>query len=363
MTGRPLRVLLVYAAGGGNRTFSYQSGWPKHFARHPSFRCLSLNVLGPRPLVHARAEIALRRRFDAVVALHSSFSNEQNLGGRLLERIGSLSQPKAWFVGNEYKLMPEKIAFAERLGVALLVSQLHDPKAHDLYRERLRCEVAAIPSGGLDKELFAPRTQWAGRSVDIGYRAQESPLYLGHAERRELAERVAVAAARHGLAADISLDPADRFDERGWAAFLDRCRAQLGSEAGGDFFELTDATRHRVNAYLEERPEATIDEVRARFFAELPTVSGRALSGRIVEAAGTKTVQILLEGEYGGYFQPDVHYIPLRKDFANVDEALGGLRDEAECRRLADAAYEVASAELTYERLIGRFHAALAALL
>jgi hypothetical protein len=349
-----MRILLLYADSGQTRLLSYQAGWPKHFRRHPRFECLPVNVL-------SRFARVPRGRLDAVVILHSVFSNGCYLTGRLFERVAALPQPKAYFVGNEYKLMPEKIDFCERLGVSLVVSQLSDPAAHDLYRERLGVEVAAIPSGGLDTELFRPRTPWEERELDLGYRAFRAAWYHGHLEREEIAERFREAAARHGLRADISLEPEDRFDERGWADFLDRCRGQLGSEAGADFFELTDETRRTVGPWVREHPGVTPDEVFARFFPR-GGPSGRALSGRVVEAAGTKTVQLLLEGEYGGYFRPGEHYIAVRKDYSNVDEAFEQLRDRELTRRLTEAAHEVAVSELTYERLIDRFHDALAPL-
>jgi hypothetical protein len=360
LSSNPLRVLLLYAASRDNRSLSYQVGWPKHFLGHPRFRCRPLNVLARRPLVKARAAAALRRRFDAVVVLHSAFSNACYVEPWLAERLGRMRQPKAYFVGNEYKLMPEKMSFCEALGVDLLVSQLSSPAAHDLYRERLGCEVVPIPSGGLDTDLFAPRTPLEERPIELGYRAHDAPAYLGHQERREVADRFLAAAPRHGLRADISLDPGDRFDEPGWAGFLDSCRAQLGSEAGGDYFELDDRTRKSVIAYLADRPQASFDEIYDRFYRDYPNpVSGRALSGRIVEAAGTKTVQLLLEGDYGGYFRPDEHYVAIRKDFSNVDAALDQLRDEALCRALVEKSHRVAVEELAYARLIDRFHAAL----
>ena len=361
----PTRILLLYAASPQTRMLSYQAGWPKHFLRHPRFECVPLNVLERRPLLDARALRALRRPLDAVVILHSVFSNGQYLTGRLLDRVAALPVPKAYFVGNEYKLMPAKIAFCEEVGVGLVVSQLGDPAARDLYRQRLGVEVAAIPSGGLDLDVFDARTPRPERPIDVGYRAFRTAPYLGHHEREQLAEAFAEAAARRGLRADISLELADRLvDEPAWAGFLDGCRGQLGSEAGADFFELTDETRARVGGWAREHPEATAPEILERFFASPPGgPSGRALSGRVVEAAGTRTVQLLLEGAYGGYFEPNVHYIPVRKDLADVDEALDRLEDGAETERLVAAAHEVAVGELTYARLIDRFHDALAGLL
>lgn len=354
---------MLYAAGAGSRTLSYQTAWPRAFRAHPRLACVPVDVTSRSASLRVRAA-ARRERLDSVVLLHSVFSNSCLVGRRLADAIGSLPQPKALFVGNEYKLMPEKLAFAEAIDVSLLVTQLPAPEVRAQYAERLRCAVAYVPSAALDPDAFAPRTPRAERPLDLGYRAHPNPLYLGHDERRLVAERVGGAARRHGLRVDISLDPADRLPEDGWAAFLDACRGQLGSEAGSDYFELTDETRHRVNDFLERHPETGPDEVFERFFRayERP-VSGRTLSSRIVEAAGTKTVQLLLEGDYAGLFEPDVHYIPVRKDFSNVDEALDRLLDAAHAAAVADRAYELAVSELTYRRLIDRFVAALEPLL
>jgi hypothetical protein len=362
---RPIRTLLVYALDLGSATLSYQQGWPSQFARHPAFDCTALDLTSRSSVARARVSLALGRpRFDLVVLLHSVFSNELALHGALRERIAGLDSPKVYFIGNEYKLMPEKMSLAEEVGIALLVSQSESPEIQRLYRERLGCEVTGLPNTGLDPDLFRPRTPWHERPIDVGYRAYDAPWYLGHRERLEIAVAGEQAAERLGLRSDISLDPADRFAPAEWAVFLDSCRGQLGCEAGGDYFELEDSTRTAVNAYCAAHPEAPFDDVHGRFFSGYgPRVSGRMLSGRIVEAAGTKTAQILLEGEYDGYFDAGVHYIPLRKDYANVDEALAQLRDEELCRRITDAAYAVATERLTFTRLLDRFAADVRAIL
>ena len=252
--------------------------------------------------------------------------------------------------------MPEKMAFCEALGVFLLISQSNSPTVHALYRERLGCAVTGIPNTGLDTDLFIPQIPYSDRPIDLGYRAYESPPYLGHNERRQLADYF-LHGPRYGLSLDISLDPSERFTEVAWAEFLNQCKGQLGTEAGGDYFELTDATRKKVNRYMKAHPDATMDEVLVRFFKNYPDpVPLRIISGRNVEAAGTKTVQVLFEGHYNGYFQPDVHYIPLKKDFSNIDEVISKFRDEGYCRRITENAYNLVVRELTYEKLIDKFH-------
>jgi hypothetical protein len=356
-----LRVLLLYAETPENRTLSYQRGWPRSMLAHPRLDCDPVDLASREALV--RLAMARASRYDAVVLLHSVFSNAPALRGAALRRVAAMRRPRALFLGNEYKLMPGKMEFADRLGISLLVSQLSSSAAHELYRRRVGCAVVGIPNTGLDTEVFSPRTARSRRPIDLGYRSYDAPYFIGNRERRILALDVPRALAGRGLLLDVSLDPEQRLDETAWAAFLDRCKGQLGSEAGGDYFELTDETRLHVNAYLEEHPDAPFDEIFERFFRDYEApVSGRALSGRVVEAAGTKTVQII-EGEYGGFFLPGVHYIPLRKDLANIDDAVETFFDEPRAAEIADAAYEVAQTELTYARLIDRFVDALEAVL
>ncbi len=361
----PIRVLLLYAQSSQNETHSFQFGWPRHFRSHPRFRTIPLNIMDHRVAARLRRRLLTRwGRFDAIVMLHSVFSNSCNLKGWLYEAVRTAPQPKAYFIGNEYKLMPEKMAFCEDLEVSLLISQILSPDVHTLYRQRLGCDVSGIPNGALDTALFVPKIPYSDRPIDIGYRAIGGPRYLGHTERRKIAEVFLQHGPHYGLSLDISLDPDRRLAEHAWAEFLNRCQGQLGVEAHGDFFELTDDTRNKVNQYEQAHPNATDDEIYKLFFENYPNpISGRTLASRHVEAAGTKTVQILVEGRYNGYLEPDTHYIPLRKDFSNISEAVAKFRDQGYCQRITENAYNLAAQELTYEKLIDRFHTALKAVL
>jgi hypothetical protein len=356
--------LLVLCGFERTSTFSYHTAWPRHLAADPRFRCTVVNLLDRSLFARLRAiAVARAGQFDAIVLLHSVFSNARLLDGRLFEIVRQAPQPTVYFIGNEYKLMPEKMAFCAELGIALLISQSSSPSIHRLYHERLGCPVTGIPNTGLDPALFAPRTPRAARPIDIGYRADDSPIYLGHRERRDIAEFFTREAPHFGLNVDISLDPADRLEEQDWAAFLDRCAGQLGTEAGGDYFDLDDRTRVAVNAFTAAHPAASFEDVEKRFFRDYEgAVPLRILSGRNVEAAGTRTVQILFEGHYDGYFVPDEHYIPLKKDFSNAAEAIRKFRDESFSQRIADNAYHLALEQLTYPKLIDRLHSALEAL-
>jgi hypothetical protein len=358
---KPIRILLLYAQDANNRTLSYQYGWPRYFQRSNHFQCTSVNVQDHGLISQFNNILKTRRQhYDALILLHSVFSNAPSLTGRLLDSICASPMPKIFFIGNEYKLMPEKMAFCDALNLTLLVTQSHSSAVHDLYRNRLGCPIYFVPYTGLDTEVFQPIQHRVPYAIDLGYRSYDAPPYLGHNERRLLTDFFIENASRYNLKVDISLDPKDRFGEVEWATFLNSCKGQLGSEAGGDFFELTDETRLKIFDYTKKTPNATMEDIFHCFFKNYSNpIPLRVISGRNIEAAGTKTVQILFEGEYSGYLHPNVHYIPLKTDFSNIDAAIEKFRDEAFCHKITDNAYDIALQELTYETLIAKFYAKL----
>ncbi len=82
--------------------------------------------------------------------------------------------------------------------------------------------------------------------------------------------------------------------------------------------------------------------------AQRPEVSGKAISSRHFEPMGTKTCQFLLEGDYNGILRPEEHYVAVRRDLSDVDEAARRFRDDGDRQEIADRAYEYALSEHTY---------------
>lgn len=350
---RKLRVLGLHADDASWSTLSYARSLPRAVGRHDAFVMTTINIARLSTLDRLALLACLRlRRYDAIFLFHSVFSNANHVSPRLESQIRAARTPIVFFIGNEYKLMSEKMDFAERLGVALLVTQIAQPQVEALYRRRLGCEVQFIPNATFDPGLFADARPMAERTIDIGYRAFEGPWYLGHNDRNRVAEIVAEAAAKLDLKLDISLDPNRRLADAAWQRFLGDCKGQLGTEAGTDAFELDDVTRLSVNAYCDANPQTKFEDVMVRFFPpDKPRVSGRTISSRHIEAAAARCVQLLLPGDYAGVFRPDEHYIDIARDGSNLDEALAKFADPVLCARLSAAAFE-AAAEYFSESLL-----------
>jgi hypothetical protein len=81
------------------------------------------------------------------------------------------------------------------------------------------------------------------------------------------------------------------------------------------------------------------------------------ISPRIFEAILCRTALVLFEGQYSGVITPWVHFIPLKKDFSNVNDVIDKVQDDTFLRQLTDRAYHdiIDSGRYSYRSFIGNF--------
>ncbi|RLB03009.1 MAG: hypothetical protein DRG83_07645 [Deltaproteobacteria bacterium] len=180
------------------------------------------------------------------------------------------------------------------------------------------------------------------RPIDLGYRARKLPYWLGRQGqlKYEIAKLFLERTANSELKVDISTDDKDVFLGDDWYRFLCRCRAVLGCEGGASLLDPTGEIRRKVEKYVQNKPEATFEEVeRACFPDQDYNIRLFTLSPRHFECAITKTCQVLLEGNYGGILIPGEHYIEVKKDYSNIDTVIEQLHDADYCAKIAENAY------------------------
>ncbi|MBI3506484.1 MAG: hypothetical protein HY059_16725 [Proteobacteria bacterium] len=358
---KPIRILLLFAQDSSWSTLSYATSLPRAIACHGHFDVTAVNLA--RFSVRDEFLIGWKSLFgqiDAVFVLHSAFSNVPYLSDRLADRIAGLRRPVMYFVGNEYKLMPEKMALAERLRTKVLVSQIAEPEVLRLYSERLNCRAIFVPNAIADPIAFPPGPPVSRRKIDIGYRAFDGVRYLGHDDRRRIAELVEPAAMARGRVCDISLDPARRLGSGDWLRFLHDCKVQLAVEAGTDYFELDDRTRLKGNALESERPDIGFEDYRRIVFGGYANrISGRTITSRHLECATARTPMVMFPGGYCGAFEADRHYISLARDGRNLDDVLERIADADHCERIAAAAEAAANEKFGMSALMTGLEAAV----
>lgn len=180
------------------------------------------------------------------------------------------------------------------------------------------------------------------RDIDIGYRGSIQPLLFGRLayEKRNIGDRFASYALKAGLKCDISSKWEDRFMGDDWLAFLKRCKAVLGVESGSDIVDYSGDVKKQYDKYIKEHPNATEEEILVfveRFKGE---ITYRAISPRHLEAAACGALQVLYEGEYQGILKPYVHYVPLKRDYSNIEEVIDYIKDDAKRKKIVMQARE-----------------------
>lgn len=347
-----LHCLMVTSKDPAFEAYSYYHDWEQGLLNHPQLQTDTLDVYGNPQLLRG---FTLRGRYDLIVFTHSIYTalvasrRLQILRGLLLRVRGA----RVFFMSNEFRSLQDKTQMADALGCRWLISQLNGDDAELLYRPIWQHQVLSLPYG-FDTRAFQPTQPADQRSIDIGFRGDYYPSYVGHDDRDLLLdafnERLR---AYPEIKADIQVG--ERFDRLGWAEFLNNCRALVGHEAGSTRLEVDENIRLFLNAQYKrlsaEQYRNLVLALRENGVFE-PPPSGRIAAPRNFEAMATKTLQILLPGRYNDLLEPNVHYVPLERDFSNLEAVITVLGDESAYTKMVERAYSDALAYHSYEQRI-----------
>lgn len=201
------------------------------------------------------------------------------------------------------------------------------------------------------------------RPYDIVYRATHLPYWFGsHGQlKHRIAEVMAGRAEALGMRVDISTRVEDTIVGDGWLDFLASGRVVVGCESGSSVLDRRGEIRTRIQALLRHEEDLSFEEVRERLPQGWDDYRFFAISPRHFEAIITKTCQVLVRGEYNGILEADKHYIPLERDFSNIDNVLGKICDKEHTQTIAEQAYHhiYRHGDYSYRRFAADIEAAL----
>jgi len=254
-----------------------------------------------------------------------------------------------------------------KLGIDVLFTCVPEAEVEKVYSKSRLPKLTTISNltGYVPTSLVRRRVgSIASRPIDVGYRGRTVPYWLGKlgAEKWQIAPRFLEATKGAGLNCDIAIREEDRIYGRRWIRFIASCKATLGVESGASVFDFDGSIRRAVEDHVAANPLASFEEVESRFLRQHEgRIRLNQISPRCFEAAALRTAMVLFEGEYSGVLQPWKHYIPLRKDFSNIDEVVAAIKDASMLQSLADAAYRDVALDprWSYEAFTRRFDDAL----
>jgi hypothetical protein len=323
---------------------SYMSDWRDAFAASDSLHVEVCNITN---LLEFSANRRRIKQFDFIVVLHSAAGDRMAILNHTARWFQGRRGKLAVFVGNEYDLMSEKIAFIRGAGADYVCSQLPLGTARLLYADS-GADVLATPHA-LNPDVYRVRPA-ISRTIDIGFVGDLYDRLIGDQERTRIVQFFAEHGGAYGLTCDVR---SARMPRDEWAAYLSSCHGVVGAESGTYYLQRTGEALNCAKAYLREDASASFAAVFERCFAGPgPFLNGKAVSSRHFEPIGTKTCQLLIEGSYNGLLEADRHYIAVRRDLSNIDDAIARFRDPA-CRLdVVTNAYEHVLSGHTYRHRV-----------
>jgi hypothetical protein len=304
-----------------------------------------------RGVLREKPEISLQTasggKFDVVVIHYSLcilFENYVPL--YLREALHEFDGLKIQVIQDEYRWINRMMDEMIYLGIDGLFSSLSTDNLPKVYRHPEMARVTKVSTlpGYVSRDWpMGNVPAIKEREKHLIYRGREIPFWLGDVawEKTSLAKEFSNRVTGKGLLVDLSSKEEDRIYGVGWLDFIKSGKAVLGLEGGSSIFDFDDSIEERVKTYLQENPDADYDEVHELILAPYEgNIVHRTITPRSFEAIAIRTAQVLFLGEYRGVMQPWRHYIPLERDFSNLDQVCGYLRDDDFLQELVDRAYE-----------------------
>ncbi len=311
------------------------------FPNHSRHNIFCLSNTGALP-----SKLALDR-FDVVVIHYSIWiTNENYLATSAKERLRQFKGLKVQIRQDEYFSVNAVIDAMRDIGIDVVYTCLPAHELDKVYSpgalpglRRVTSLTGFVPADMLGMKVPAI----AQRPIDVSYRARKLSYWLGEfaVEKWRIVPMFLEATKHHNLVTDLAYEEKDRLYGDKWIKLLTSSKCVLGVESGAGVFDFTGEIQKNVEQYVADHPEASFEEVRQKFFAgEEGKIKINQISPRCFEAAALRTAMVLFEGEYSGILQPWRHYVPLKKDFSNIEEVVSTIRDPQRLQAIADRAYE-----------------------
>lgn len=303
-------------------------------------------------------------QYDAVVIHWSIYLlGEDYIASSSLEALAAFRGLKILFIQDEYRTIRAFWDVIRRVKFDVIFTCMPPHLVDVVYppSELPHVRKVSILTGYVPSALCHVKVPSIDeRTVDVFYRGRQLPYWLGRVaqEKHWVASEFERKTEGKALTLDLKTAEAERIYGDEWLRRLMNCRATIGVESAASILDFDGSIQKSVEAFMRKNPEATFEECERTCFPGLDGKWNTAqISPRIFEAIALRTPLILLEGSYSGLLEPGRHYIPLRKDFSNIDEVVKALKDDAYLRNISLAAFhEVAlNPTLGYPHFISRF--------
>ena len=202
------------------------------------------------------------------------------------------------------------------------------------------------------------------RKVALAYRGRILPPIYGAlaAEKADAGIRMRQECMARGICCDIEIDENRRLYGDEWYRFLGAARTTFGTESGSNVVDADGSIRALCTALAMNNPMLTEREIYETVVKPHDGhVTMNQISPKSFEAVRLRTGLVLFEGNWPGVLQPFTHYIPLKKDWSNIDSVIDMVMDDVCVTTMTARAHAdiVKSGRYSYSTLICRIDDAI----
>ena len=295
--------------------------------------------------------------FDAIIIHYSvRISLDGYFAPTLVQKVKNSPAKKILFIQDEYEGTNNARRYIEDLGISSIFTCVPEKDWQTVYPHPgltfKRTLTGYVPEERNMEQYGLPTSQ---RKTLIGYRGRKLPHHYGILgwEKYYIGERVKSEAVERGLDVNISNDPSDRI-YGSWYEFMGSCRATLGTESGANIFDF-EGNLKKLADRLADKP---FNKVYDKYFkAHDNAIKMNQISPKFFEAIRLRTALICFPGYYSDILHPHKHYIPLERDFSNINEVFEKIQDDNYIKNLTDRAYEeiIGGGKYSYASFISDF--------
>lgn len=261
---------------------------------------------------------------------------------------------------DEMRRVNQTKEFIDSWKINAITSCLEPSEAEKVYQlsKKSKLHYMKTYTGYVTQEMMqflAPPL--SSRINDVVYRGMQTPFEWGRLgyEKFEIAESFKKHAAKFNLKMDISNKNEDRLSGGKWIDLLSSSRAALAVESGASIFDFDGSIEAYCQSEKRRQPEITFEQIHKEYLHQFERkIKYNQISPRHIEAAYTRTVQIMYEGEYSGILQAGIHYISLKKDYSNIKEVIDLLKSDEICESMTRKAFKdlILNPDLSYQTFV-----------
>ncbi|MBY0548401.1 MAG: hypothetical protein K2W95_13980 [Candidatus Obscuribacterales bacterium] len=285
--------------------------------------------------------------FDVVIVHYSVRLSLSNfIDANIAQQLADFSGLKILFIQDEYDTTETARCWMEKLRFDIVYTcvpqeslELIYPKTRFPKTDFLPTLTGYVPE---DPSIDCYATPLEQRELIIAYRGRVLPYHYGALayEKYLIGVEVKRLAKQRGIPVNIEVDDHKRIYGSDWYRFLSSSRSTLGTESGSNVFDFEGKLKESVVKALAKNCKRTFQDIHQDLLAEHEgLVKMNQVSPKIFEAIRLRTALVLFEGNYSGVVKADEHFVPLKKDFSNIDEVFNKLQDLEYLRKLTERAY------------------------